>query len=164
MRILIIFPNGPLEKWPFWRKMRNMAKIAIWRKIAKSLTKILITCPTGPMKSVDFDENGENGENSDLIKNCQRLNKNSNWMFKGTSWKSGDFDENGDVTKFRQRFNENSNYISEWAAWKVAILTKNEKHGKNSDLTKNRQKFNENSNYMSNGAPWKVSIWGKRRK
>ena len=85
-------------------------------------------------------------------------------MFKGTSWKSGDFDENGNLTRYRQRFNENSNYISQRAAWKVVILTKNGEHDENGDLTKNRQKFNENSNYVSNGAPWKVSILTKMAK
>ena len=43
--------------------------MGIWRKIAKGLTKVLITCPTH--EKTDFDENREHDENR------QRFNENS---------------------------------------------------------------------------------------
>ena len=98
-----------------------MAILAKWRfsEISPQVQqKFYLHVQRGPLKSGDFHENG------DLTKNRQRLNKNSNWMFKGTSWQSGDFDGSGDLAKFRQRVNENSNYIFQRAAWKVAVLTK----------------------------------------
>ena len=51
--------------------------MGIWRKIAKGLTKVLITCPTGPHEKADFDENRERDENGDLTQNRQRFNENS---------------------------------------------------------------------------------------
>lgn len=82
-------------------------------------------------------------------------------MFKGTSWKSGDFDEIGDLAKFRQRFNENSNCIFQRAAWKVAVLTKTANVAKMSIWQKIAKNFHECSNYMSNGTPWKMAIFTK---
>ena len=48
------------------------------------------------MKSSDFDENGEHGENGQLLKNRQWLNGNSNQHVQRGPVESGDFDENGD--------------------------------------------------------------------
>ena len=59
--------------------------------------------------------NGEHGKNSDLTKNRQKFNENSNYLSNGAPMKSVDFDENGengensDLIKNCQRLNKNSN-------------------------------------------------------